>query len=74
MCHSLRLDLVPVLMAKMNSKQLSETVTLAFEKNNSYWSSLWGLKKKPGRRYLGPSLYTDQIKSWIGIATSEPLA
>lgn len=34
MCHSLRLDLVPVLMAKMNSKQLSETVTLAFEKNN----------------------------------------
>lgn len=32
MCHSLSLDLVPVLMAKMNSKQLSEAVTLAFEK------------------------------------------
>ena len=45
MCHSLSLDLVPVLIAKMNSKQLSEAVTLALEKIISTGAA-WGLKKE----------------------------
>lgn len=34
MCRNLRLDLAPVSVAKMNGKQLSEKLTLAFERNN----------------------------------------